>query len=262
MNRCTLPLTISLLLLAVGWGCTYDPMGPTEAPFCSSLPASAVATFEDAKLEEAVRAAISVGAQEDLTCSLVSELTALLAFEAGITSLMGIQNLPSLMTLDLTRNSIRDISALTGLTNLTGLDLTFNSITDISALSGLTSLMALFLGANSITDVSSLGGLTTLTFLDLAFNSISDIRALSGLTSLRGLSLGANSVTDISALNELTSLTDLFLFNNSALTNIQPLLDNPGLGAGDRVDLQSTSVSCLDVAALRAKGVVVVSDCS
>jgi hypothetical protein len=39
------------------------------------------------------------------------------------------------------------------------------------------------------------------------------------------------------------------------------LLDNAGLGAGDRVGLQSTNVSCADVAALRAKGVTVYSDC-
>ena len=44
------------------------------------------------------------------------------------------------------------------------------------------------------------------------------------------------------------------------LSNIQPLLDNTGLGAGDIVYLQSTNVSCTDVAALRAR-VRVQSDC-
>ena len=39
------------------------------------------------------------------------------------------------------------------------------------------------------------------------------------------------------------------------LTNIQPLLDNPGLGGGDRVFLHDTNVSCSDVALLIAKGV-------
>ena len=45
------------------------------------------------------------------------------------------------------------------------------------------------------------------------------------------------------------------------LRNIQPLLDNTGLGAGDTVDLSVTSVSCTDVAALEGKGVTVTSDC-
>ena len=53
----------------------------------------------------------------------------------------------------------------------------------------------------------------------------------------------------------------LYLGNNPNLTDIQSLLDNTGLGAGDIVDLQFTSVSCSDVAALEAKGVTVLSDC-
>jgi hypothetical protein len=56
-------------------------------------------------------------------------------------------------------------------------------------------------------------------------------------------------------------LTFLYLDNNPNLTDIQPLLDNTGLGAGDTVNLESTSVSCTDVAALQAKGVEVHSDC-
>ena len=73
--------------------------------------------------------------------------------------------------------------------------------------------------------------------------------------------LSNNSITDISALSGLTSLRELDLSNNPNLTDIQPLLDNTGLGAGDGVTLLSTSVSCTDVAALQAKGVTVGSDC-
>ncbi len=73
--------------------------------------------------------------------------------------------------------------------------------------------------------------------------------------------LDYNSISDIGPLGGLTSLTGLYLSNNPNLTNIQPLLDNTGLGAGDTVNLESTSVSCTDVAALQAKGVAVRSDC-
>jgi len=41
------------------------------------------------------------------------------------------------------------------------------------------------------------------------------------------------------------------------LTNIQPLIDNTGLGTGDDVDLTGTFVSCPSVDALRANGVTV-----
>ena len=200
----------------------------------------------------------------------ISDISAL----SGLTSLRGLyfdynsisdisalSGLTSLTWLVLDHNSISDISALSGLTSLTWLELDSNSISDISALSGLTSLTDLFLGSNSISDISPLSGLTSARSLGLANNSISDISGLSGLTSLTYLNLGYNSISDISALGGLTSLTDLRLNNNPNLTDIQPLLNNAGLGAGDTVELQGTSVSCSDVAALEAKGVTVLSDC-
>ena len=289
MNRRVLPLIIGSLLLPLGCGGNDEPTGldeplvlqPTE--LCSDNPVTAIATLEDANLEAAVRTELGVGAQDDLTCGLVSGLSELAAEQAGLTSLVGIQNLTSLTILGLnfnsitdisalsgltsltilglSDNSISDISALSGLTSLTILGLTDNSITDISALSGLTSLTFLVLSFNSITDISALSGLTSLTFLDLSSNSITDISALSGLTSLTSLHLNNNSITDISALSGLTSLTSLDLSNNPNLTDIQPLLDNTGLGAGDVVQVQSTNVSCTDVTALQAKGVTVTSDC-
>ncbi len=293
---------------------------------CSNHPASAIATFEDANLDAATRAALALGPLDDLTCSRVSWLTALDARSLGIVSLVGIQNLTSLTflhlfnnsitdisavsgltsltflrlqvnsitdisalikltsltTLNLRANSITDISALIKLTSLTTLNLTDNSITDISALSELTSLTDLRLRANSITDISALIKLTSLTWLALLDNSISDISPLSGLTSLTDLFLGGNSISDISALSELTSLTNLNLSGNSItdisalsgltsltvlqlqdnadLADIQPLLDNTGLGTGDQVAIFGTSVSCTDVAALQAKGLSVFSD--
>ena len=212
-------LMSGLLLLALGCGgdSTGPPLVLQPGDLCSGQPTAVIATFESANLELAVRFALSLGAQTDLTCGLVSGLTTLSAERGGITSLVGIQNL----------------------TSLTILELGFNAITDISLLSGLTNLTILFLTDNSITDVSALSGLT-------------------GLTALR---LHINSITDLGMLRGLTNLALLSLHTNPDLSDIQPLLDNPGLGTGDDVLLQSTNVSCTDVDALRAKGVAVISDC-
>ncbi len=236
----TLGVTAVLLLtlvLASPSGVEAQVLQPNQ--LCSDQPHAAIATFEDANLEVRVRSALSVGEQDDLTCGLVSGLMVLNANDSGIESLAGIENLTSLEYLDLDGNEITDIVALSGLTGLTTLWLDGNSLTDISALSGLTSLTDLWLGGNSLTDISALSGLTRLTFLDAQYNSITDISALSGLTSL----------------------TNLDLNNNPDLSNVQPLLDNTGLGAGDVVGLGSTNVSCADVALLEAKGVTVQSDC-
>ena len=45
------------------------------------------------------------------------------------------------------------------------------------------------------------------------------------------------------------------------VTDIQPLLFHPTLGAGDAVRLEGTLVNCRDVAALEAREVVVFSGC-
>ena len=279
------PLTIGSLLLAMGWGCTRDPTSPKIDPFCNSQPISAIAAFEDANLEAAIRDALGLGSQGDLTCGLLDNLTTLTAASAGIVSLAGIENLTRLTALQIRGDSITDVSALRGLVGLTSLNLAANSITDISALSGLRSLTflainengnitdisalsgltslrgTLWMHSNSIADISALSELTNLTALNAWHNSITDLSALSGLTGLTALRLHINSITDLSELRRLTNLAVLTLHTNPDLTDIQPLLDNPGLGAGDDVLLQSTKVSCTDVDRLRAKGVGVLSDC-
>ena len=237
-----IPLIIGSLLLPLGCGGGDDPTGP-NALFCSDHPASAIATFEDVGLEAGVRAALSVDAQADLTCGLISGLTGLdVEYRGGarIENLRGIENLTSLTDLNLSNNSITDISPLSGLMGLRILTLDYNLIRDISALSGLTSLTTLQLFGTSITDISP----------------------LSGLMGLTDLFLHNNSITDISALSGLTSLTYLELSNNPDLSNIQPLLNNTGFGAGDYVALSRTNVSCTGVFELQAKGVSVTFCCT
>ena len=139
--------------------------------------------------------------------------------------------------------------------------LTYRPIESLVGIENLTGLRFLRLERNQITDISVLSGLTSLSVLVLWGNSISDLSALGGLTGLEVLRLENNFITDISVLTELTNLRVLELSGNTGLTNLQALLDNTGLGAGDRVSLILTNVSCTDVAALEAKGVDVESEC-
>ena len=279
------PFTIGLLSLLIGSGCIRDISGPSPAPFCANQPAAAIVAFEDAILEAAIREAVLIGPQSNLTCGLVETVTDLTEGWAGIVSLAGIENLTGLTNLWIRANEITDISPLGGLVGLTALNLADNAITDVSALSGLRRLTFLainlngtivdlsplsglteltgnvWLHDNSITDLGALSGLTNLTGINAWNNSITDLGGLSKLTGLTQLHLDNNSVTDLSELSGLTNLTRVSLRTNADLSNIQPLLDNPGLGEGDSVLLEGTNVSCSDVDALRAKGVEVSSDC-
>ena len=171
-----------------------------------------------------------------------NELPALATLDLSFNSISDISalaDLTALATLYLSGNSISNISALAGLTKLTYLSLSYNSISDISALAGLTKLTTLYLSGNSISNISALAGLTKLTYLDLGGNSISNISALAGLTTLTQLNLSDNSISDISALAGLTKLEYLYLSGNS-ISNISTLA---GLTALTWLDLGGNSIS-------------------
>ena len=163
MNRRVLLLIVGSLLLPLGCAPTGPavPLVLEPSELCSDHADYAIATFEDATLEAAIRAALSVGAQEPLTCGLIFGVRASgdhYSPLTGITSLVGIQNLTNLTFLVLEDNSITDISALSGLTSLAFLELCNNSITELGALSGLTSLTFLDLQSTKVscTDVAAL----------------------------------------------------------------------------------------------------------
>ena len=187
----------ALLLVSLA-GCGGSPGGspvgsPTDLPplvlqptdLCRDYTTLHLPTFEDAKLERAIRRELLISAQVDLTCGLLGTVTFLGAQSKRIVSLVGIQNLVDLEELDLDQNSISDISALSGLTSLRILSLGGNLISDISALSGLTSLTHLSLHGHSIKDISALSGLTSLTTIGLQFNvNLTDIQPLLDNTGL------------------------------------------------------------------------------
>ncbi len=254
-RRLLLLASACLLFLTLGCGGGDDPTDPGDdnpddplAPLtlqpgdlCSANPDSAIGTFTDGNLDAAVRRALLVGGLAILTCDLLSGVTELAGGSAGVASLVGIQNLPSLRNLDLSFNSITDVSPLSGLTNLTDLNLFANQVADISALSGLTGLTELRLADNLISDsgISVVGGFTALTLLDFRINSLTDISGLSALTSLTSLRLESNTIIDIGALSELTSLTGLWLFNN-LITDIGALSGLTGL---TELDLHGNSIT-------------------
>ena len=262
-----MPLVLSALLLLPGPARQAGGIDRSGAPDaqtsqrCSDQSSSALATFEDENLESAVRSALSVGESADVTCGLVSELTHLVAAEVEIENLDGIQNLTGLEELDLWDNAITDITQLAGLTSLNMLVLGANSVADVSALAGLANLTFLQIRENEIDDIGALSGLTQLTNLDISYNDISDISALSGMTRLTTLRVYNNPISDIGAMRGLTSLSELHVHDLSDLRTIRPLIENSGLGKGDRVIVNRSPVSCSEVRLLKNNGVSVGADC-
>ncbi len=234
---------------------------PGDSQLCRDADSDGIARFSDPNFEAAVRSALGLAPDQDITCELAASLQNLIAGDAGITSLDGAENLTGLLLAELGGNSITDVGPLAGLSSMWGLGLFNNDVSDVTPLATLTGLTFLEMSGNQVADLSPLGGLVSMDFMGLCGNAFSDISDLAALVNLRVLCIGANSLTDVGAVVGMTNLEELSLVNTPSLSNIQPLLDNPGLGAGDRVDLNNTGVSCADVAALEAKGVTVFSAC-
>ena len=209
----------------------------------------------------------------------LTELTHLNLHTNWISDISAFRGLTKLVDLRIAENPLTDISPLSELTELrvlrmhrhgdfiggqnprsvmgaTGVLFT-NAVTDISPLAKLTKLVDLNIHTQDISDLSPLSGLTSLLELRLAGNSFIDLSPLRGLATLEYLELTGNDITDITPLSGLTNLMALDLRFNPELTNIQALFENPGLGAGDIVELRHTNVSCVDQALLADKGVEV-----
>lgn len=136
----------------------------------------------------------------------------------GIVDLAGLQSATSLVHLDLSGNSIRDLSPMAHFDGLRRLYLQSNGIADLSPLAGL-SLENLLLSNNQIEDITSLAdsNLDHLAWLALDGNEISRLPVLDA-EWLRYLYLDENAITDITPLASLTTLSELRLNGNTVVS--------------------------------------------
>ena len=184
-----------------------------------------------ATVKDAIVAAVpNVSDADNVTVAHLAAITSVDLSSKSISTLKAtdFNGLTGLTTLNLSTNSITDVSPFTGLTTLTTLNLSTNSISDISDLDDLINLTNLNLSTNSISgDIPDLSGLTKLTNLNLSDNAISGISELADLSTLTTLdlsnssiSLDKNSISDVSALSGLTALTSLKLARNPILSYV------------------------------------------
>ena len=164
--------------------------------------------------------------------------------------------------------------------DLQGLTILFAAHREIEDLTGLehaSNLTNPLLCCNQITDLTPLAGLTNLQTLDLLFNQISDLTPLAGLVDLRTLYLDNNQISNLVPLANLTKIGDppttaplregvtIFLgLQNNQISDVQPLVDNPGLDDGDGIDLRGNPLSGETINTLipqlEARGVTVLYD--
>ena len=159
--------------------------------------------------------------------------------DCGLSTIAGLENAQKLTYLDLSNNTIRNLSPLSTLTDLRTLNLGYNALNTLDALSGLANLeeldvcynvlpspspitgceklTSLIANNNHLTDLNGLDKLTGLTVLNVRKNSISDVSVLGNCTTLVELDISNNSISDISALKTLTNL-ELFTFSHNQVS--------------------------------------------
>jgi len=229
---------------------------------------------------------LNLGHNEISDISPASNLTSLTELYLSgnqISDISPLAGLTSLTGLDLGDNQISDISPLSELTNLIWLRLSDNQINNVSPLSELTNLTWLWLSGNDVSDLSPISNLTNLTGLSLDANEVSDISPLSALTQLRVLYIDRNQVIDITPISAWNKLGEIEYFwwsfgwiderdgkliylslRNNQISDIQPLVQNEGLGEGDGIDLRSNPLNAdslnIYIPQLEARGVEVLYD--
>jgi hypothetical protein len=202
----------------------------------------------------------------------------------AITDITPLTDLMELSFVDITFNHISSLAPLSDHIYIHTLYAGINPIDDISPLSTLVSLRQLWLyetylrdgdftplyGLPHLEDIhfASLG-LTTLDFMShlthvriaqLISNHFTSVAPLAGDTALVGLGLDFSDISDLTPLTELHNLSSLSIRDNN-VSDIQPLVDNPGIASGDAVylndnPLSQNSIETL-IPTLEARGVTV-----
>ena len=173
------------------------PLPPDPLPGPFDIP--------DANLRTAIEEALGK-APGTVTEADMARLTRLVADDAGISNLVGLEAAIELERIEFRRNSISDLSPLAGLTRLNNIKLRGNRITDISPLAKLTNVDWLGLEENEITDLSPLKELIKLNGIGISDNPISDVSPLASLISLERIDAWRTPISDFSSLAKLTSL--------------------------------------------------------
>ena len=187
------------------------------------------------------------GVESELGClASLPELESLLI--TGCTPskdiLTTIASLEHLKSLTLAQGSISDISPLVNAHGLEYLDLSYNSIGNVTPISSLPNLKTLYLAHNALTDVSVLNTLSSLEQLNVSYNSLTSLAPLSANLELTELRAGNNLIVSLGALNNLPNLKVLDVGHNN-LTDITVLGGCPEL-----TDLNISNNNLSDISAL------------
>ena len=195
---------------------TVDPT-PTPTP---PTPIEDVAYIPDPNLLAAIAAALGKPNASTITIDEMETLTILIADDADIRDLTGLEKAIKLQRIELRQNAITDLTPLAGLIRLNNIKLRGNNITDVSPLANLKSLDWLGLEETNIIDLSPLSGLVRLKGIGIENTSVTDLSPLAKLPSLEGVRAWNTRISDFSVLASARRLKWIEYSNNRDLTSL------------------------------------------
>lgn len=165
---------------------------------------------------------LTINEMGDLDISPVATIKALKTLtitdcEISQTSLKAIGTVHSLQRLTMTGCGLSTVAPLEGLVELTHLDLSNNTLRNISIFSGFTKLKELNMADNVVTDLDALAGLKTLTYLDITNNSVQSLKPIHSLTGLQTLKANNNAISAVDGISAMSGLSVLQLAQNGLL---------------------------------------------
>ena len=209
----------------------------------------------------------SINAEELKMIGSLPNLKRLILSNCGLTTASGLETAVGLEYLDLSQNTIRDLSPLANMTQLQDLYLNHNAINDLTQIAGLNKLarldvsynllealnpiftcpelMYLNAGNNKITSIAGIDRLASLQIFSFANNTIQDISPISACTGITQLDISENMIADISSLSALVKL-DTLNFSRNVVTELPAFEKECALITIDGSHNQLTSLSALE----------------
>ena len=165
----------------------------------------------------------------------------------GLSTASGLETATGIIYLDLSHNTIRDLSPLQSMTNLQDvflqnnalndlsvlgtmkslkqLDVSFNLLSSLNPIYNCTSLFSLNASNNTITSLVGIEKLTALEYFNIAKNTLQDATPIAGCTTLKTLNLSENAISDLSVFSSLTGL-ESFDFSRNTVTELPEFSDD------------------------------------
>ncbi len=196
-----------------------DAINSPDPPPCC-IPPPPPCCIPDPNLLTAIANALGKPNASSITIAEMETLTILIADDAGISDLTGLETAIKLQRIELRRNAITDLTPLTGLIKLNNIKLRGNNITDVSPLANLKSLDWLGLEETNVTDLSPLSGLVRLKNIEIDDTPVTDLSPLAKLPSLEVVSAWNTRISDFSVLAPARRLKEIKCSGNRELTNL------------------------------------------